>query len=196
MNVSWRVTTEPTEVISLDIVKLHTRVDVSDEDALAATWPTAARQACEQYTGRPIGSQVITAVFDDWFSVAWLPMAAPLISLDGITYRAADGTVTTLDTSAYVVDASNEPARLAKAPTSVWPSLQPNRLAPITVTYTAGYTAATLPKPLFQGMLLMIEHFNANRGAVNVGNITTEIPLGVTALWAPYQVRWRAPLCE
>ncbi|WP_230684267.1 hypothetical protein, partial [Streptococcus pneumoniae] len=93
----------------------------------------------EQYTGRPIGSQVITAVFDDWFSVAWLPMAAPLISIDGVTYRAADGTVTTLSTSAYVVDASNEPARVAKAPTAVWPSLEPNRIAPIEVTYTAGY---------------------------------------------------------
>lgn len=37
-------------------------------------------------------------------------------------------------------------------------------------------------------MLLLIGHWYANREAVNIGNITTEIPFAVEALLQPYRI--------
>lgn len=37
-------------------------------------------------------------------------------------------------------------------------------------------------------MLLLIGHWYANREAVNIGNITTEVPFAVEALLQPYRI--------
>ena len=37
-------------------------------------------------------------------------------------------------------------------------------------------------------MLLLIGHWYANREAVNIGNITTEIPFAIEALLQPYRI--------
>jgi uncharacterized phiE125 gp8 family phage protein len=63
-------------------------------------------------------------------------------------------------------------------------------LGGVAVEYTAGYgdTAADVPAPLRQAMLLMIGHWYEHREAVITGSISTGLPLAARALLAPYRV--------
>ena len=53
---------EPTDTnfISLANLKNYLRIDTSDDDTVLAQLLTSARQACEEYTGRLLGSGTVT----------------------------------------------------------------------------------------------------------------------------------------
>lgn len=104
------------------------------------------------------------------------PSRAPFVSLTSIEYVDTDDAPQTL-TGARVQ------AGRIYAPVSGWPSLA--GYSPVTLTYQAGYE--TTPADLISAQLLMVGHWFANREAVNVGNITTEVPFAVEALCRPYR---------
>lgn len=191
MNVT-RTVAATLQALTLEEAKAQCRVDSTDEDALVVGYVQAATEMCEVYTGRGLLTQSYTVVVDGWFDVLWLPMAAPLQSITSVKYYAPDGTLTTLASSYYLSDTVSEPGRIMRAPNMTWPALQSDRLGCVQIVYVVGYTSAvTVPPQLKIGILLLSEHLYSNRGAVNVGNIVNEVPLGVASFWAPFQVRTR-----
>lgn len=176
-----------TDPVSLAEAKAHCRVEQAEEDALLAGYIIAARQHLEQITGRALPVQSFDMTLDD-FPCGSVPIAlprAPATSIVSIQYVDADGTTQTWASSNYQFDGSRDPARVVPAPNVFWPATQ-NRLAAVTVRFVAGYSQ--IPEPLRHAMLLLIGYWYANREAVNIGNIVSELPMGVQALIAPYRL--------
>ncbi len=118
----------------------------------------------------------------------------PFISLTSITYEDQNGVDQVLDASGW--NATEE--GVSPAFGDVWPS---GRIAAdaIRLQYQAGYVApsgATLPPPnpvpapIRQAMLMLISHWYNHRDAVvgvEARDSSTELPLGVANLLAPYR---------
>lgn len=157
------------ELIALTEAKLQCRVVAPDEDELFRnTLIPAARDRAELATRRAIGVQTYDYIldeFDDRSDAIELPKP-PLISVDSLTYVDATGVLQTMAPALYLVQAPAGPrcARglVSLAPDTVWPFTQGRRAA-VTIRFTAGYTANTLPPLLKRAMLVDIGAMYENR---------------------------------
>lgn len=180
------------EPILWDEAQLYLRLDSEIEKTTVEALIVAARNVVEEETQR----QLITATWAltlDAFPSNTCPIELPrppLISLSSITYIDEDGASQTLAASGYQSDLLSHPGRLLPAVDEVWPDTQADRMNTVTITYTAGYGAAgsAVPRPLRQAMLLLISHWFEHREAVVVGTGTSELPLAVKMLIAPFRV--------
>lgn len=121
----------------------------------------------------------------------------PLQYVNFIQYMDDDGLWQTLAASNYQITGGNafRPAKIYPAYNEVWPSVR-DRPEAVRVRFTAGYldnsspgdTQEGVPAAIKAGMKMMLGHLYENREAVNIGSITTELPLGTQLLFAPYRV--------
>lgn len=150
----------------------------------------AARDRAEQYTGRRLIEQVWREDFDRFPSDRPLELSlAPVASIDGIQYVAADGTLTTLDPADYAVETTGLLARIQPAYGASWPSTR-DVWAAVRVTYTVGYgaTAADVPPSIRAAIKLLLGHLYNNREAVVTGTTATALPMAVESLLATYRI--------
>lgn len=189
MSTVWRRTTTPViPLLTIAEARAQCRIDQPDEDALLATYIQAATDQAENYLHRGLLTQSWTLVREDWFDELYLPNAAPLQSITSVKYRAGDGTLTTIASSAYTTDTICEPGCLFRAPNGTWPALQGDRENRVEVIYVVGWTrSADVPAAIRMGALLLVEWFYKNRGS----DAKVDLPPAVTALWAPHRVWWR-----
>lgn len=167
--MSLKRTTPPAaEPITLDQAKLHLRVDHADEDGLITGLITAARLAAEDRLQRTLINSGWTLVLDSFppvcsrlGNIIQAPMP-PLLTVESIQYIDTAGTSQPLASSQYRVDVLGEPGRIQ--PVTSWPATA-RQVNAVTVTYTAGYgaSAADVPQPIKQWMLLAIGDLYANR---------------------------------
>lgn len=206
-----RTVVQPTaEPLSLDEVKLHLRVDGDDEDDWITPQITAARQAAENFCNRYIAEQGVEMRVPGWPYCGWvwnspwgggfhnrdtflLPGSDPARDVE-IKYIDIDGAEQTLDPAVYSLDQFRAPSTIGTAYNQSWPPAR-NEQGAIRVTYTAGYSVPgaspepyPLPAAIRSAMLLLIGNWYENREAVNIGNITSEIPMGVQHLLQPYRL--------
>lgn len=159
-----RVTGPVIEPVTLDDLKRHIGVTQADDDAVIDSYRVAAREAAESYLFAGLLTQTWRLKLSTWADTVWLPMAAPLASVTSVTYYDADGTLTTLSSSYYVVETTSSPGSLLRAPGVSWPSLQTDRRFPITVTYVCGATdPADVAEAVKQGIRLYAASFEADR---------------------------------
>jgi uncharacterized phiE125 gp8 family phage protein len=181
--MKYAVYTAPTvEPVHLVEAKLHLRTvtgDTSEDDLLIAPLVTAAREYCENVTGRALAAQTIMAYPDDWG--LWRLPRSPVVSVTSIKYYDEDNTEATLAAADYQVDTVDGLISILEEPST---SLR--ALNPIVVEYVAGYTAC--PKVVRQAMLLLIAHWYQNREAV--GEAGGEIEIGVKRLLNQYREWW------
>jgi uncharacterized phiE125 gp8 family phage protein len=165
-------------------------------DPELVSWITAARQYCEVFTHRALITQTwkrTLAGFPD--GDLWLPKP-PLISISTatglvITYYSTAGVLTTWAESLYTVEAPAGPTaamgRVYPIYGGTYPSTQDIAQAVI-AQWVAGYgAAAAVPAGIKAAMKLLIGHWWSHREAVNIGNITTELPLAVNSLLWPFK---------
>ena len=178
------VTPPATEPVTLAEAKLQCRVTANDEDATITALIVAAREHCENQTGRSFITQTWRADFVR-FPCAGAPFRlpkGPVQSVSSVKYYDDFGADTTLDASGYHLDLTGQLAKLWLAVDEVWPTIQVQSNA-VRIEYVAGYgAAAAVPQAIKQAMLLLIDHWFENRGAVSFGNTPEEIPLAVSAL--------------
>lgn len=116
----------------------------------------------------------------------WLPLP-PLQSVTHIKYVNEAGTLTTLDPSLYKVTAGEDPAVIVPAYENSWPVTR-EQIEAVEIEFVAGYqSAAKVPAPIRQAILMAVEEVYNNRGeTINSGflqkNKTAE------RLVAPYRV--------
>jgi uncharacterized phiE125 gp8 family phage protein len=145
--VSPLVITGPTtEPISLAEVKSQLRIDGSTEDTLLNLYIAAAREYCENRTGRTFHQQTLEWVLDAFPSGSsiTLPRATPLIAISSVKYKDSDGTETTWSSAEYIADTDSVPGGLVLGYNESWPSFTPYPVSPIRIRYTAGI-ATTSP---------------------------------------------------
>jgi uncharacterized phiE125 gp8 family phage protein len=185
------------EPITLAQAKVQTRVETSDEDPNIASLIATARAYVEETTGRALLTQTWTWQHVNWhtlFSGSWSRLShgawgrkvivprPPLQSVT-ITYLDATNVLRTLAPTEYVVT-PGDPGTIERSSAFSWPTVASSGY-PITITFVAGYgTAAKIPGPLTQAMLLLIEEWYGNRSSILSGSRATvaALPHAVEAL--------------
>lgn len=181
------------EPVSLAEAKAQVRFGSTAEDSLMLAYISAARGLVEEMTNRALLTQTWRLDASGFSTRFWLPRAAPIQSVTHVKYYDTSGTLQTLSSTAYRLQAASEPAFLELVDGQSPPSTAVRSDA-VQITYVAGYSsAAEVPAPLRQACLLLVAHYFANREPVVTGTIATALPLGVDALVSPWQVVTGAP---
>lgn len=167
-NTEWDyslTTTGPAaEPVSIEEARNHCRIYLNDDDDKIAGWVKSAREYCESYLDR----QFITATWvlkaSEFPQGTMLLPKPPLISVTSIVYLDTAGSTQTLSASNYTVETpSKQPGKVHLAYGQIWPSVYAQANA-ITVTYVAGYGAATaVPQAIKQAIYLLVADANENR---------------------------------
>lgn len=185
------LTAEPTaEPVSLADVKLHLRVDSTDEDALILALIAAARRQIEAETGRALLTQTWELWLDAWPAgdVLEIPLP-PLASVSSIKYYDTADTEATLSAATYYVDAKSEPGRVALADGQAWPTTTLRPINGVCVTFVAGWTAqGSIPTDLLAALKLLTAWLYENRGDGSAQS-PERWPRAVEWLCSPHRVR-------
>ena len=187
--------TSPTvEPLTLAEAKEQLRVTWDEENNLINLLIAVARMRIEEHTNRALITQTWYTYLDafpaDNAAIEIVP--TPLISITSIGYTDEDGAAQTLaENTDFTVDKHSTPGRIVPIYAGSWPVARtiPNA---VTLEFVSGYgaTAASVPSPIRQAMLLLIGHLFEHRESVNIGNIVNAIPQTVEWLCAPYR-DWR-----
>ena len=161
------------------------------DDAMIEAMLGAARESCEAFLGLSLATKTLEIALDT-FPDDGEPVDLPFGPVREILSASwGDESDQELDVADFVLDNYRSPNQMRQ--TAGWPSVtsSPNS---IKVRYLAGYGVDSdggevLPKAIRTAILLLTGHYFANREAVNIGNITSELPWGVEALLRPLRVR-------
>ena len=170
--------------LTLQEAKEHLRVLSDDLDEYVEALIEAAVDYCETTTGRSLRvSHTLTQKYCQWPCKRFEFDRHPVTSVTSITYYDADDATQTVSASDYRLQKSTEAASYVELDADfVRPTLSVRDDA-ITVTYTAGYAAlADVPARAKHAMKLLIGHWYEHGEAVNIGNITSEVPMATAAL--------------
>jgi hypothetical protein len=194
------------EPLSLAEVKTFLRVDHSNDDSLIAGLITAARQICEDATGRSLITRSYSLYLDCWpgtTALGWwdgvqegadvllksgvldLPRP-PLAAVSKINVYDAGNAATEFVSANYFVDTAGIPGRIVLKEGSLPPI--PGRVANgIEIQFTAGYGAAAenVPTVLRQGMKQVISRFYEHRGDTPDEALLAS---GASILFRPYRL--------
>lgn len=175
------------EPITLAEAKAHLRIDTMDEDILISSLILTSRLHIEAALGLALITQYWQLQLNAFPKGNAIPLPIhPVNAITAVRTIAADGTVTTLSPSATLLD-TGPPARVVRTGPA-WPAVTAaaNGLA---VSFSAGFgpTAAAVPAPIRQAMLLLVTHWYEHRDPIEIGEPETAIPKAVSDLLAPYR---------
>lgn len=183
------------EPLALEDVKLHARVDHDDEDDLLRWLIAGAREHVEQTVlNRALITQTWNLYLDCFPAGRELRLPLPpLQSVAGIYYTPEGGQETEFAAANYAVDAISEPGRVVLQRDAMWPGDELAVVNGVRVEFVAGYgdTAADVPQPIRQALLMLIGDLYENREETIVvqGLLVQRLPFGVQALL----MNWRIP---
>jgi len=170
------------EPVTLPEAKAQCRVTSAHEDAQFAIFIQAARERVEGFLRKRLITQTVEMRRTGLGGCIILPIA-PIASVTGITYLDTANEEQTLDPALYRLAADKVPAQIVPAHLAVWPATLPD-VDTVGITMTVGYgdAPANVPADIRVALLMLIEHYFYNRGAVTTGGAAAEIPEGVTQL--------------
>ena len=189
---SLKIITRPAALLTTAQARAQCRIDDTFENDLLDAYIAAAQSEAERVTGRAIGATVYRLTLDCFPDIGepiLLPRP-PLVSVDAISYIDAAGDAATLDPEAdIIIDADGEPARLVPLVGNSWPDTQTDRLAAVTITYTAGVDADIDPVVL-QAVRLAVAGWYEHREHVVEGSVSN-LPNGFDRLLSMIRFRDR-----
>lgn len=165
--------------------KAWLKVEHTADDTLIGGLVDSAIAQVEGVVGRFLSSKAFTqelAGFPLGSSNAIKLFTGPVTGITSIFYDPSDGTSEVEITDYRLVEGVT--ATLEPAYGETWPTTLDGP-GTVRIIGTAGYADGEAPA-LDTACLQLVAHWYQNREAVNVGNITSEIPFGVKALLKPY----------
>jgi uncharacterized phiE125 gp8 family phage protein len=163
-------------LIDEDIVKAHTRIDASDDDALLDLYLRAAIQWAENATQRVIFSRTCRWVLRDFpcYREIRLP-CGKTSAVAGISYVSGGQTYALTGPSAgspagtdYQEDLNADYGGVLMPPLGgSWPSADCDAVAPVTITFTAGWPAGAVPPELQHAILFAVDDYYEMRGSLS-----------------------------
>ncbi|MGY0779833.1 head-tail connector protein [Azospirillum argentinense] len=174
------------ELVPLDRVKAHLRVDGPDEDGLIGGYLLAAVGLAENHTRRCfLPRPMLLSLFGHLPATGIDLPTAPVQAVDSVVFEAVDGEETVIPAASYRSILDGDMALVLPVSRWEWPGS--SRAGRVKVAFTAGYASADdVPGDIIAAVLLLVGHLYANREGVIVGTIASELPLGVSALLAPH----------
>ena len=181
------VTAAASEPITLTESKNFLRVDHSDDDTLISALITASRQMCEEYTRRILVTTTIDEYFDKFPMNRWENLSnliylsrGPVASITSVKYVDEIGSEVTITSDQYIIDTISEPARIQS--TAGWFAAA-GVVNQVIVRYVVGTDVSSIPKPLIQGMMLVISDLYDQRN-----DRVKALPTASEYLWNPYRI--------
>jgi uncharacterized phiE125 gp8 family phage protein len=194
MNRPVRVTAPAELPVTLTEAKAQLRVasDNTDDDTMISALLQATTDHLDGWSGvlgRCLVTQTWSASFDG-FSGRFLRLPFPdVTAIASVTYQDADDAEQTVNAASYAIKEDALSAYLFFAESFTIPTVY-HRPDAVTVTFTAGYGAASaVPQAIKHAMLMLVSHWYENREAIQIGQGVSEIPMAVDALLTPYRVR-------
>jgi uncharacterized phiE125 gp8 family phage protein len=177
------------EPVTLAEAKAHMRVDTDAEDTLISSLIITSRLHIEAALGLAFITQSWSYFLDAWPASREIKLPLrPVQSVTAVRLYAADESVETLAADSYLLDGAGTPARLVRNVATAWP--KPSRSANgIEIAFIAGYgdSAADVPAPIRQSILLLIAHWYEHREPVELGAPGVPVPPMVSELLLPYR---------
>lgn len=172
-------------ILPLADAKRHLRVDADfeDDDPLIEVLRDAAIDAVEKYCNIRLAETTGMVARFEGFGPGMRAGIGPAASVvvTGLSYVDSAGENADIDDGGWRLDVLGN---LLPALNTAWPT----SYGPVTVTFTAGYTAANRPPALVQAARFMLAHLYAHREAVLVTGIGGELPLGFRFLCGQYRL--------
>jgi len=186
MNHHLTLQTAPdTEPITLAELKAHIDYTASDRDDYLNALIAVSRRYVERRTERSLYTQTWQLALDSFpgnLGTIVLPRG-PVQSITTVAYVDSNGDDQTVSADDYQLDNNREPARLAPARTSTWPSSDPDTLAAVKITYVTGWDdEANIPDDFKHAIKLLASHFFENPSAVTVEGTPKYVPMTVRML--------------
>lgn len=175
-------------MITIDQAKAHLRVEHGEEDALITSLIASAFRHIENRTGQVFDKRDGIVMLADrlpqgscGLELQWTPVRA----VSEVSYLDSTGVRTVLEAGALDVEKRGVYPVLYPAIDASWPDHRPQR-ASVQITVNAGYEEC--PADVSAAALLIIGHLYEHRESVVVGTISSELPMGVEMLLAPYVI--------
>ena len=177
-----RIVEPITEMLTRAEVKMHLRVDSTDEDSLIDSLIEAVISYFDGYSGilgRALFAQTWRQQFRCFERKMKLPVP-PVQSVVSISYSDTLGATQQIASTEWQLLTAACGSWVEPKFNKVWPVPAPGSL--ITIDYITG--GATIPRAIKQAALLLIGHWFENRQAMGSGS---ELPMAVSALIAPFR---------
>lgn len=190
--MAMKLITAPADLpVSVAEAKLHCRIDHADDDAFIEAAIGAAVSLLDGWRGilgRALMPQTWDLIFDRFPGGPIEIPLPPVASVENVNYVDPDTeTETVLASTAFAVDLVSPNAWVVPGDAG-WPATM-DTINAVRVRFIAGYAdAAAVPARIRLAIKLLVAHWYANRETVNIGNISSELPLTVAALIAPERV--------
>ncbi|HET8799628.1 MAG TPA: head-tail connector protein [Marinobacter sp.] len=175
-------------MITIEQAKAHLRVEHGEEDSLITSLIASAFRHIENRTGQVFDSRDGIVMLADrlpqgscGLELQWTPVRA----VTEVSYLDPDGVRTVLESGALDVDKRGVYPVLYPAIDTSWPNHRPQRSS-VQITVNAGWEQC--PADVSAAALLIIGHLYEHRESVVVGTISSELPMGVEMLLAPYVI--------
>ena len=133
------VTAPLVEPVTVDEVKLYTRVYHDVEDTLIAQWIKSGRKLAEEYQHRSYIEQTWGMNLDS-FPCSYIEIPRPpLMSVESIKYYDVDNVEYTVDSNDYYVDVTSAVGRISLNNGVSWPFISLRPINGVVITFVAGY---------------------------------------------------------
>lgn len=177
-----------TEPVTLEQAKAQCRVTSDAENLLIAALVSAAVSHLDGWSGI-LGRCLVSQTWrQDYSGFGGMRLPFQNVASAVVAYTDGNGVNQTLAGSNYHIVNGVGGTQIVLADGGSFPGTASKPDA-VRVTFVTGYgDADAVPAGLKAAILLHIGHLFENRAAVNVGNITSELPLAYDALVAPHRV--------
>lgn len=171
------------DAVSVDDLRSHMRVDITEDDPYIIGCMKAATAFVEEWSGRKLIQETWYAYYDSWPGCGYFTLPyAPLIGLNssstGIVYYDSDGSTQTPDTTTYTVDTVSEPGRVVLRNDASWPSDALFNNNPIRIEFKAGHStggSSDVPPALKHAVSVLTADMYENRNSYVVGASVTPL---------------------
>jgi uncharacterized phiE125 gp8 family phage protein len=158
------------------------------DDVELASLGVAAREWCEQYTGRSFAQKTLELALDD-FPCADIELPTPVIdNIVSVKYVDTAGFEQTVSSTNYALDDYSTPNWCLLGVNKSWPqTLETANNVKVRVQTKA----SAAPAPVKKAILLMVGNYYENRQEDVLGNTRisfNSLPMGVYTLLQPYRI--------
>ncbi|MCJ8337578.1 MAG: head-tail connector protein [Pseudomonadales bacterium] len=181
------VVEQPTvEPVSLNDLRAQCRIDedFNEEDELLKTYIIAAREYCEEYTGRHYAEKTLGYLGKFPAGQGHLELTPNINEVLFIEYLDSAGGNTSISADDYIVDLVSICG--AVVPLTDWPATKANHPQPVTIHFECG--GGECKHVVKQAILLLASHWHQNREGSVIGVASKEAEYSVHSLLAGQRV--------